>query len=170
MKHTNPFTGQEYTSQEWWDYCRTHDTYTEVVHTDGKFGFNIHGVCVNTEEAIKIADASSYVIVKVAQSNGRWDYGLRYNLPPCYNGTSPVMYVWHKENGFAERDAAVIAGLDEMEKMIISWLKDRSLRREDDEETALSRGYVEHKLNQYLRQVRTAKQKIEIAATEPKLF
>lgn len=165
--HRNPFTGQEFTGKEWWDYCRTHDTGTEVVHTDGKFGFNIHGVCVNTEEAIKIADANYYVIIKVAQSNGRWAYGLRYKLPPCYNGTSPVMYVRHRENGYAERDAAVIAGLDEMEKSIMEWLKYRSIVREDDEEAASSRGQVEAKLNKYLECVRRVKRNM---TTEPTLF
>lgn len=170
MRYTNPFTGQEYTSKEWWDYCHTHDTFTEVIHTDGKFGYNIHGVCVNPEEAIKIADASFYVIVKVAQSNGRWDYGLNYNLPNCYNGSSPVMYVWHEENGFAERDAAVIAGLEEMETKIMAWMKDRSVKRNDDAETESERSYVDSKLKQYLNNVRTAKQKVKIAMTEPKLF
>lgn len=167
IAYKNPFTGQEFTSKEWWDYCRTHDDYTEVVHTDGKFQFNIHGVCVNPEEAIRIEDKHYRVVVVVAQSNGRWDYGLRFNLPPCNGGSCPITFVWRKENGFAERDAAAVAGLDEMEKIITEWMRDRSIRREDDEETAEEHGYVDSKLKQFLTKVQRAKRLI---ATEPTLL
>ena len=75
-------TGQSFTREEWWKYLDEHKNDTdESVHRSGKFGYNIHDVCLNPNTFYLYNRGEwSFKVTTNMVDSGKWTYGIEVNL------------------------------------------------------------------------------------------
>lgn len=54
----------------------------KVVRTDGVFCYNENSVCLNPNETVLYKGTLGFVCITTAQSNGKWFFGVEYQLGP----------------------------------------------------------------------------------------
>lgn len=107
------------------------------------FTFNEHGVCTNPNVPVRIfLERNNYLVVKTAQSNGRWRSGM--DSSGFQNYGSPAMYCKPNDSRGRHTEAeAVIEAL----KVVISYCADQrswftSLKMRNPKETAYADGIL----------------------------
>lgn len=117
--HTCRCTGQQFTSIEWGVYldereARGIDVSKEVVCRVGRFEFNVHNVCLNSETTVRLTNNKCYAAVQIAQSsNGRWSYATHYSAHNEMGGGLP-QFIDTLDGGYESDKAATLAALAEL--------------------------------------------------------
>lgn len=123
--HKCQCTGQQFTLNEWCEYCSSHPS-SEVVFTFKEYGFNINDCCVSDRNVVDWKNKYCHINISVAQSPcGRWSFGHRFEAYTA-GSTSSAKFVSDGE-GYSRENQAICAALDSAEKFIKSEIEYHSL-------------------------------------------
>lgn len=139
--HTCRCTGQQFTSDEWCDYCHGHSS-SEIVFTFKEYGFNINDCCMNARNVVDWKNKFCRINITVAQSPcGRWSYG--HDFMAYTGGSSALARFVREDEGYEIENQAICAALDSAEKFINSEIKYHSYcpTEEDDEENDAKKAF-----------------------------
>lgn len=98
-----------FTSEEWGEYVRKHDTGKESVSEYAGFRYNIHDVCLNPN-TVTYDDGSLRCEIRTAKSMAGWSFGYEYSTSTA-SGSGPARYKLMRDKGWykTEREAAIAA-------------------------------------------------------------
>ena len=146
--------GRKLTQEEWWAYLKDHPNCSQEIYLQyGKYGFNVHGVCMNPHRVIIYTKPGSLrygdiASVSVCQSPcGAWTFACdaTSNISSPHIAIDPT-----KPWCFKSANEAIYAGLLQLEKKLVQdqrWVEQMEVARrrrmdeEDDGDNAEEKNY-----------------------------